>query len=332
MRAHDEAALGAFFRRVVWAAALAAGCDASTPPAVDARVTNDASRCAPTHTVTMPVDADCPSEATLFPCELPPDLLDASVGKVLDLEYCDRRCTITSTKGGTYCYLRPDDAGTVFECQIQCIGGRRPEGFHEPTPTEGARGWFARQAALEAASVQAFERMADELSAHGAPEAMVRGARGAADDERHHAALLASLAGTGPTATIAGPRAVRALREVAVENAVEGCVRECFGALVATWQAARAVDPAVAAAMGRVARDETRHAALSWAVHVWSWGRLGAQDRAAVRSAARDAWRALERSVAPPGAELVAAAGLPDRSQQAELLARLRPLVWEGLG
>jgi hypothetical protein len=57
----------------------------------------------------------------------------------------------------------------------------------------------------------------------------------------------------------------RSLEELAVENAVEGCVRETYGALTAIWQARTAKDPSVAAAVRRIARDETRHAALSWA-------------------------------------------------------------------
>ena len=53
---------------------------------------------------------------------------------------------------------------------------------------------------------------------------------------------------------------MRELEAIAIENAVEGCVRESFGALLATWQAKTAGDARVRAAMKRIARDETRHA------------------------------------------------------------------------
>jgi hypothetical protein len=58
---------------------------------------------------------------------------------------------------------------------------------------------------------------------------------------------------------------VRSLEEMALENVVEGCVRETFGAVVAMIQAERAGDARVRRAMRRIARDETRHAELSWA-------------------------------------------------------------------
>ena len=69
-------------------------------------------------------------------------------------------------------------------------------------------------------------------------------------------------------------RAVRSLEELAVENAAEGCARETFGALVATWQARAAGNPLVRGVMARIARDETRHADLAWAVDGWARGRL----------------------------------------------------------
>ncbi|NIS36796.1 MAG: ferritin-like domain-containing protein, partial [Actinobacteria bacterium] len=39
---------------------------------------------------------------------------------------------------------------------------------------------------------------------------------------------------------------VRTAYEIALENAVEGCVRETFGALVGAHQALRASDPSIA--------------------------------------------------------------------------------------
>ncbi|MGH7436059.1 MAG: ferritin-like domain-containing protein, partial [Polyangiaceae bacterium] len=62
---------------------------------------------------------------------------------------------------------------------------------------------------------------------------------------------------------------VRPLEDIATENAAEGCVRETFGALIGIWQARFAGDPQVRRAMNGVARDESRHAALSWEVARW---------------------------------------------------------------
>ncbi len=70
--------------------------------------------------------------------------------------------------------------------------------------------------------------------------------------------------------------ALRSLEALAVENAVEGCVRETMGALFAMHQAASAADPHVRATMVSIAPDETRHAALGWAVAEWALDSLRA--------------------------------------------------------
>jgi hypothetical protein len=55
-----------------------------------------------------------------------------------------------------------------------------------------------------------------------------------------------------------------------------GTAAGAFGALVASWQAMGASDPMMRAAMARIARDETRHADLSFQVHALLKGRLDA--------------------------------------------------------
>lgn len=116
---------------------------------------------------------------------------------------------------------------------------------------------------------------------------------------------------------------------MALENAVEGCVRETFGALVAGFQAAHARDPDIARLMASIARDETRHAALSWAVAGWAWARLDAGKRAAFAEPIRTAVAALRRDAeAPVPDALVARAGLPDAAQQRALIGALEEQLW----
>src|SRR5205823_2406284 len=139
---------------------------------------------------------------------------------------------------------------------------------------------FARVAHLEAASVHAFVRLGRELDAHGAPKRLLDAAARAARDEIRHARVTARIArrfGASPPPARVRQLAVRSLAAVAIENAVEGCVRETFGALVAKWQADHAGDAEVATAMERIARDESDHAALSWAIAGWSAARLDAR-------------------------------------------------------
>ncbi len=117
------------------------------------------------------------------------------------------------------------------------------------------------------------------------------------------------------------PVETRALQEVAIENAVEGCVRETFGALVASFQAATAGDPAIARLMTSIARDETRHAALSWSVARWASPRLDPPTRAHVAARCRDTVAALRREGdTGVDGELCARAGLPTAAQREALL------------
>jgi hypothetical protein len=159
---------------------------------------------------------------------------------------------------------------------------------------------FAELARLEDASVHAFERLGRELSEAGAPARLVARARAAAQDEvRHHRVMteLARKFGAVPRrarVTSVGPRKLEA---IARENAVEGCVREAFGAVVAAFQARHAADGAVRRSMRAVARDEARHAALAFAVDRWIHGRLSNAARGRVGRARLRALASLRREL-----------------------------------
>jgi rubrerythrin len=127
--------------------------------------------------------------------------------------------------------------------------------------------YLAKAAYLERASVTAFVRLAEELAAHGAPTRLRRAALRAARDEILHARIVARLAERAGAPSIDQPRVraarVRSLAALAIENAVEGCVYETFGAAVGLAQAMTASDAKVRAAMRRIARDEMQHAELA---------------------------------------------------------------------
>src|SRR5262249_806141 len=154
----------------------------------------------------------------------------------------------------------------------------------------------------------AFRRLARELRAHGAPRALVRRAEKAARDEIRHARATAALArrhGGRPAKPRVAPRKIRSLARIARENAIEGCARETFGALVATGQAEAARDPRIRKAMRTIARDETSHAALAWDVARWIEPRLRPATRARLAQARRDALSTLEAELAAPVAPSV---------------------------
>lgn len=212
------------------------------------------------------------------------------------------------------CRIELADAGVAaVSCTFKpgCIGGRRP---HEVVRVDArARdvvgAWLAEAAQLEAASVPAFEILADELRAHDAPPALIAAALASADDERRHAAIMSSLArrfGARPGPVRVPRRAPRDLESIARENAVEGLVREAFGARVA-------IEPAIGA-------DEERHAALAAAVHQWVRPRLAVAARRRVDEA-RDLARAqliADAAVEPPRA-LRDVLGLPDATRAVAL-------------
>jgi hypothetical protein len=177
---------------------------------------------------------------------------------------------------------------------------------------------------MEAGSVDAFRWLRDELVAHGAPRRLVRAASRAIRDEMRHVRQTAALArrfGEEPIAPLPVPsRAVRPLVAMALENAVEGCIRETYSALECAWQAEVALDPVVRATMRRIARDEMRHLALAWGVHAWASSRLSPAERARVLDAQREAAAVLRAELGvDPNAALVAEAGLP-RAVQSQAL------------
>ncbi len=89
---------------------------------------------------------------------------------------------------------------------------------------------------------------------------LVRAARRSAREEIRHARSAGRLArrfGAVPVRARYGASClVRSLEDVALENAIEGCVRETYGAAVAWWQAERSHDPQIAREMRRpLSRD-----------------------------------------------------------------------------
>jgi hypothetical protein len=225
----------------------------------------------------------------------------------------------------------------LIECAA-CSGiGRRPHGLVEEHGRRGRTAlgdYFARAAHLEAASVLAFRALARDLVRHRAPRRLVKLAQRAAREEIRHARVTAKVArrhgGSPPVVRMHPRRSLRSLEAIATENAVEGCVRETFGALVATWQAANATDARIGREMRGIARDETRHASLSWALARWAEGRLSRAARARVGDARRAALEALHGEIARPLApELVDRAGLPQREVARALLDELAgALAW----
>jgi hypothetical protein len=82
--------------------------------------------------------------------------------------------------------------------------------------------------------------------------------------------------------------------------------------------------------MTRIARDESRHAALSWEIADWLEPRLSSAARGRLEVVQRDAIEKLENEVrGTPAADVVQMAGVPTARAARLLLARLRESLWE---
>jgi hypothetical protein len=237
-------------------------------------------------------------------------------------------------------FVVPDESGAVLIDCATCPGsaGRVPAGLEATTvrARTALGAYFASAARLEAASVTAFCRLREELAVHGAPAELLEGARAAERDEVRHTRAMARLARRHGGRYVR-PRiaeiGTRSLETIAHENAVEGCARETFGALLATWQAAHIEDRELAATLAAIASDETRHAALSWAIARWSLTQLDAAACARMDAA----WSKALAEVAAGGdaageggAGVAGVAGLPSRAERERMTSELRGL-WRGM-
>lgn len=230
--------------------------------------------------------------------------------------------------------VREDGTIEVLQTELiergdpSCSVGRLPNGLcrvRRAKHGSAVGAFMAEVAELEAGSITAFGQLGRELVLHGAPRALVRASMVARRDEIRHARVTAALArrfGGRPRAPVVTEQAPRSLVEVATDNAIEGCIRETFGAASAHVMAKQARDPAMRRAMARVAIDETRHAALSWSLAQWMESRMSAAQRREVARRRADAVERLEGELTTGAhAQVHTVTGLP-RPRQARALYR----------
>ena len=229
------------------------------------------------------------------------------------------------------------DAGSVIQCQTRVTRcpncGRMPAGLKWASATaqpSAVAAHLAAAAHLEGASVFAFQALERELVAHRAPAQLVRRAKSGQRDEKRHQTAISKLAvhfGASVPAVEVEPTGIRTLAEMAIENAVEGCVRETYGAAVAALQGESARYSPLRRAMRAIAVDEAEHAALAWAVDAWARPRLAAGDRAQVKGAREQARAELiATALEPVPPELSTTLGLPTPAAAEHLISTLSVL------
>lgn len=229
------------------------------------------------------------------------------------------------------------DGGThqVREGDNNCIEGRRPANLASTGVSwlSSLGACFSEIAYMEAAAVLAFDVLEGQLRDLGAPAALLERAARAKADEVAHAAITERLAhrfGQSPKIPRIDGSAAHSVEtplfRFALENAVEGCVREAYGAVVAAYQGASASDPEVRAAFAQIALDEAEHAELSFDIDAWVTPLLDAGQRRRIEAAKTQAWIDLAAACdVEPAPEVVRVAGIPTAREAHALLAQL---VW----
>jgi len=273
----------------------------------------------------------CPAGCCFDDCEPPP------LARTLALTQASTATSTTLNAASENITRDSDTCLTTYHdpTHAACLAGRRPQGLR--STGQLAQGhvlgrWFAEMAHMEAAAVVAFENLASELAAHGAPQALIAGCHQAALDERVHAEMARAQArrwGCEARVVDAPHLTLRSLETLALDNATEGCTFETFAALEAGWQSHAASDPAIRRMMARISADETRHAELSWAIDAWLRQQLDDATWARVEDARRAAaQRLVYTAMLYRDPLLVDIAGLPEGETRAALVNELDTHLW----
>lgn len=241
----------------------------------------------------------------------------------------------------TDCGTSPADSSQIrlrcgFTLSKVCEpAGRRPMGLidaetSEPVTTPGQ--YFAQMAYLEESAVTAFQYLVQELESFGAPETLIAVAREGIQEEVDHADMMKALClryGGACIPVVVDPFQPRTLFEFALDNVVEGCVRETYGALAAMYQSEHAEDPAVREVTRRIVFEESRHAMMSWEIVQWLETQLSPKQQEQCRQAMKEAVYSLEMAIAQKASQpWEHRIGVPPKNEALRMFDVLKQTVW----
>jgi hypothetical protein len=177
--------------------------------------------------------------------------------------------------------------------------------MNAPVAMKLAAAW-ARDAAMEHASIAAFARFTLELLAVGAPASLVLATQQAACDEVEHAkacfSIASRLAGRrlapGPL-DVGGAAPSPDLVAIAVGTFKEGCVGETLAAALAEARLVGARDQDIRRALARIVVEEAKHAQLGWRFVSWAVERGGDPVRRAIGAAFEEVRRTTSSHLHP---------------------------------
>jgi hypothetical protein len=147
------------------------------------------------------------------------------------------------------------------------------------SPNERYAARLRSSAHEEFESVAAFLNLATDLGRVGAPPELSQRARLAAREELEHTALVSNLVShvSGVPFEPTPPRILsrpvldpeQALRRLARESWLDGCLGEALSAALAAHESQTADDALVRSVHAQIARDEHQHAELAWDILAW---------------------------------------------------------------
>jgi hypothetical protein len=193
--------------------------------------------------------------------------------------------------------------------------------------------YLADMTAMETAAITAFYNLSLELEAYDAPADLIARARQAVLEETRHSEMAALLAASFdaemPEVTV-DDFCLRSLYEIAIENAVEGCVNETFAAACGLWQSEYAQLYVFRKVIGHITEEEMGHAALSWEIHQWIMPQLSEAQQEQIRLAQAEAVDSLVSDFKQESNPVLQQAfGLPTKDDAARLFTQLKNSVWE---
>lgn len=196
--------------------------------------------------------------------------------------------------------------------------------------------FFVEEALAEEQAVERWEELGNELQALSAPREFVEYCSSASLSALRHAKEL-QLAirrhGAEPISSrsLLGP--VRELHQLAMDNAVQGCIVCTFRAVRLRHQAETATHPEVIRIVSELAADESRHAGFYWELHHWALGQISPQRGRDIRALQLVAIRQLRETPAQEslGQHHQEELGLPDAETGLALLDALDRELWKVL-
>ena len=220
------------------------------------------------------------------------------------------------------------------------VPGRKPDGLHFKNDTAATQSsvnvlgqYLADMTAMETAAITAFYYLSRELEAYGAPVELIARSRQAVLEETRHSEMAALLAASFdaemPDVSV-NDFCLRSLYEIAMENAVEGCVNETFAAACGLWQSEYAQLDVFREVIAHITEEEMGHAGLSWEIHQWVMPQLSQSEQELICIAQAEAVENLIGEFKQESDPVVQQAfGLPTKDDAARLFVQLKESVWE---